>query len=126
MNQELIKQKLQQELIQRIDHNPRYSLRAMAKLLKTDSSTLSQVMRGKRKLSEKLLAQWAQALCWGPEEVTLLKGIVLETAIRFSGIQQKAPQYRELEADKFAVISDWYHFAILQLMRIKSFRSDAL
>ena len=34
------------------------------------------------------------------------------------------PEYQQLQMDTFRVISDWYHFGILELTYLKSFKSD--
>ena len=44
---------LQDELLRRCRANPRYSIRAFARSLNTDYSTLAKVLRGKRKLGKR-------------------------------------------------------------------------
>jgi len=53
---------LKREFEQRRARNPRYSLRAFAGALHTDHATLSQIMRGRRTITEAALAQIGAAL----------------------------------------------------------------
>jgi transcriptional regulator with XRE-family HTH domain len=61
--------RLLQELESRRKTNPRYSLRAFAAFLETDHSTLSQVLRGKRRVPVSNLRQWGRKLGLTKEEV---------------------------------------------------------
>lgn len=36
----------------------------------------------------------------------------------------RAPDYEDIQADTFRIISDWYHFAILEVIQLKESRSD--
>ena len=87
--------------------NERYSIRAFANHLGMDSSTLSQVLSGKRPLSDKKI----EAIC-------KKLGITAPNSVSAES------EYNQLDVDAFAVISDWYHFAILDLTLLKSFKSD--
>jgi uncharacterized protein (TIGR02147 family) len=97
---------LQAELVQRCRAHPRYSLRAFARFLEIDHSTLSQILRGKRKLSSTQQARFAERLGLGPLEVPGLPA-------------------QELSHDAFQVIADWYHYAIFELVTLKDFRPNA-
>ncbi len=51
---------LRRQLAQRCTDNPQYSLRAFAKSLRTDHSSLSQIMRGKRRLTTETIRALAK------------------------------------------------------------------
>lgn len=110
---------LQQELIRRCDRNRNYSLRSFAKSLSVDASTLSQILRGTRPLSKTMQRKLALTLGLGPMEFERFN----ETDTQDAALSPK--ELRELSADFFAVMSDWYHDAILELSRIPSFQSNA-
>lgn len=56
------RQALQTEFERRRQRNPRYSLRAFARYLGTDHSTLSQILRSKRNLSPRMLRRFGERL----------------------------------------------------------------
>jgi Helix-turn-helix. len=101
--------RLQEEFSRRMRANERYSMRAFAKTLGLDSSTLSQIIAGKRQVSEKKIALLYEKL-----------GLKISN----SNQDQAENTYATLDLDRFAVISDWYHFAILDLTLLKNFKSD--
>jgi uncharacterized protein (TIGR02147 family) len=108
---------LQEELVKRCRTNPAYSLRAFARSLRINHAALSQIINGKRPVSKKMLQRLAEALSLRPQEIESLQAQKTAT---------QSKKYLQLEADVFAVIADWYHFAILELMNVRGFRADAL
>lgn len=73
-----------------------------------DSSTLSQIFSGKRKLSKKQIAKISEKI-----------------GIPVGSIGNPTVEFNLLDLDHFAVISDWYHFAILDLTFLKDFSGDS-
>ena len=67
--QERFRDRLQREWAQRRSANARFSLRAFALLLGTDHSTLSQILRGQRRIPLSSLRPWARRLGLDPEEI---------------------------------------------------------
>ena len=61
--------RLQSELATRCATNTQYSLRSFALHLDVDHSTLSQLLRGKRKLTEATIQKLGSALKLGPDEM---------------------------------------------------------
>jgi uncharacterized protein (TIGR02147 family) len=106
---------LQQELIRRCDRNPNYSLRSFAKSLAISSSALSGILNGKRPLTEKTAVRLAAALGLPIEEIE---------ALRQSHQGSESNNVQTLTLDAFACISEWYHLAILELIRTKSFQPN--
>lgn len=106
---------LQEELVQRCRKNPGYSLRAFARSLNVEPSALSQMINGKRPITESMKLRLGSALG--------LKVHELEK-IPTSDSESAAPEYQTLELDTFAFISDWYHYAILELTYVEGFNSD--
>jgi uncharacterized protein (TIGR02147 family) len=116
---------LQAELVRRCQANPKYSLRAFARLLGLESSALSKILNGKRAVSPATLKRIARQLALTPAELQSYQATLAETR----GRQKKsplhthaAPDYRQVTLDHFQIISDWYHFAILELIAVKDFQ----
>lgn len=107
--------------LERRSRNPRYSLRAFANSLEVSRTTLSDVLSGKRHFSTKNALKVASRLSLSPEET---RELIVET----QGLKSKALPtlgFQILEEDAFRMISDWYHYAILNLARLKNNRGDA-
>lgn len=102
---------LNSELKRRTANNDRYSLRAYARDLAVDPSDLSKILSGKRRLGPKLVGQIASKLGFSKE------------ALDFNSLRQ-VENYEGLHLDSFEVISDWYHYAILELTHLKEFQSS--
>jgi len=108
---------LQNELAARCTSNPRYSLRAFAKHLGVGSSDLSKFIRRKRQLSETTLLRLANRLGLAPEKTEHYRQAL-------SGVKTKSSEYHQVSMDQFHLVSDWYHFAILELIKVKGFRPE--
>lgn len=103
--------------------NPRFSLRAFAKQLGIDYSTLSQVLRSRRGLSARAL-----------EAIGKRIGLSEQAIRTYAQSLKKKPRPKNLPAairkihldlDTFHLLSVWYHCAILELTRIREFRTDS-
>lgn len=98
--------------------NPQYSLRAFARRLGIAPSALSEILSGKRPITEKTAKRVLERLSLGPKERQAF----------FDGAKDRAKkslQYAEIEQDQFRAVSDWVHFAILSLSETKDFRADS-
>lgn len=103
---------LQEEFTRRCAVNSRYSLRAFAKSLELDASTVSKMLSGKRRISRVMLRKI---------EEKLGMAFIFDA----EGMQENlGKRYTLLSKDLFRVISDWYHFAILDLTLLKTFVSN--
>lgn len=100
---------LEGELVDRCKKNPHYSLRAFANFLEIDHSTLSQIIRGKRKISSQMQERLAEKLCLGPEQLAAF---------------DPTKNYSQLTLDLFEITSEWYYFAIMELLTVKGFKSN--
>lgn len=112
---------LQTEFSQRSRSIPKYSLRAFARDLKMDASSLSQIMSGKRKVSVKVVLHVTGLL----KVEDGLKFAFLQDCLDAKSKKEKQfldqAEYHLLAADAFAYISDWYHVGILELMNVSGF-----
>ncbi len=120
-SEEGFRQRLQGELAARCARNPHYSLRAFALDLEVDHSSLSQFLRGRRPLTERTIRLLAGRLGLGAAEVD---GYVAhERRWGLPGPERR--ELRRLTRDVAELISDWYHFALLELVHLEQFRPDS-
>ena len=113
--------RLQSELAERCARNPQYSLRSFALHLAIDHSTLSQLLRGKRKLTEAAIRKLASAMKLGPDEIEPY----LAHQRRWPAADPRVDEATRLTREAAEMIADWYHYAILELTRLESFRADS-
>jgi transcriptional regulator with XRE-family HTH domain len=114
-------QRLCRELKLRQTRNSRYSIRAFAAFLRTDHSTLSQIMRGARRVPTNRIGAWGKKLGMGEEEIT------------FYAAAESAPdadeharheQLRHWTTEALSIVREPIHFQILELSRSPNFRAD--
>ena len=124
---------LTEVLEQRCAKNPRYSLRSFARDLGLSPSRLSDVLKGRYGLSRAAASEIAVKLGLSESERERFCDLVesrhsrnpkqrKEAAARL--IESPTPDYRQLTLDGFQVISEWYHYAILELCLVEDFQSD--
>lgn len=109
---------LQEELARRCSQNPQYSLRAFARRLGIHHSTLSQILRGKRALTSRAILRFGETLGLPEAEIRAHQ----EAEPLFAGVPSSGPA--QFARDAAGVLSDWHHFAILELTRLDTFRPD--
>lgn len=111
-----------------LDHkikNPNFSIRAFARKLGMQPSATNEIMKGERRISRKVAEQIADRLMLDPSERNdLLKDFPLKLKRKSNKTREKDLEVLKLTSNQFALISDWIHFALLSLMRLKEFRSD--
>lgn len=114
---------LQQEFVRRCRMNPNYSIRAFANFLKTDSSSLTQILRGTRNASVKMIERFADLLEASPEiRLVIVADAKKKQRRKFALPPQSEPEsYLQLQEDIFNMMADWYHYAILELSKIPGF-----
>lgn len=108
--------RLQNELVRRLSENRNYSLRAFAQYLEIHPSSLSRILRNERRVSSKIKARLGKRLGWEPSTVD-----------QFENGNRDEPavlSMNQLRDEEFTMISDWYHYAILELVTLKSFEPN--
>ena len=108
---------LQRQFTERCKKNARYSLRAFAKQLSIDPSSLSQILSGRRPLSKKSVHVICEKLSAAPRDLKMFGLIQADLGSN--------EDYFQISIDTFAVISDWYHYAILELTFVSGFKADS-
>lgn len=114
--------------------NPGYSLRAYARDLDLPASTISEILRGRRGLSPQSGLEIAQLLQLSEEETHWFIRSIEAHHARDSRRRQSAREelksisarngLDELSLERFKIIKDWYHFALLELTDTEGFSSD--
>ncbi len=110
---------LEREFNLRRDRNSSFSLRSFAMFLGVGAATLSDVLKGKRKLSKQSVIKVCEKL--GLPEIE--RELLLSESTTKTINKGEVEKYR-LKEDVFQLISDWYHFAIIELQHIKGHKAD--
>lgn len=113
--------RLTREFEARQANNKRYSLRAFAAFLKTDHSTLSQILRGTRRIPSAQLRRWGGKLGMSPEEVAVY---VAAQYVPSAQVIDRQEQLRHWTAEGLAIVADPCHWQIVELTRKRGFRGD--
>jgi uncharacterized protein (TIGR02147 family) len=119
---------LQEQLEERCRVNSQYSLRSFARSLGIGSSDLSKLIRLRRQLSDASLVKLANKLRLDPEVTELYRASLRKsqnTKQKRAGAIKAPENFREVSLDAFRIVGDWYHFAILELMKVRGFRSES-
>jgi len=122
---EQFRQLLQREFVSRCERNPRFSIRAFAEQLGTNSGTLSAILTGKRKITDRTILQFGKILGVSPAQLRRhlnTTAVPQSTSLKTNSAVQI--EFNHLSEDLFASISAWYHDAILELTRLPNFTSD--
>lgn len=124
---------LSEEFELRKAKNRKYSVRAFARDLRISAGFLSSIMNEKRKLSEEKALEIATTLKWSPAKARLFKTMA---RLRLANSDlARAEILRELEnmnlanlrpawkitLDRFRIIADWYHIALLELTELQDY-----
>lgn len=118
--------KLNSELKKRIQNNPLYSMRSFARDLNIDSSSLSAIISGKRKIPQKKIEPIAHKICTNEAEVkAFLKSAnmahVSLKKIKSKDFIERRHQVTDLE---FAKIANVESYTLLSLIGTEGFKYD--
>jgi predicted enzyme related to lactoylglutathione lyase/transcriptional regulator with XRE-family HTH domain len=113
---------VQAEIARRCAKNPRYSLRALARALAIDPATLSQLVRGRRRMTARTIRRIGTALGLASEEIA--KYVRFEDKPATKQPPGALRTLDELEKDLAALVEEWQHHAILELTTLEDFRPD--
>jgi uncharacterized protein (TIGR02147 family) len=129
---------LRRTLATRLERNPRYSIRAFARSMRFSDGALSQILSGKRVPAYRSARRILDALQLPPsdEKRFLLSLAKIQRARslkrlhaggetrRLESSFQVASDNHELEEDRFRVMADWYHAAILEITQVEGFTAS--
>jgi uncharacterized protein (TIGR02147 family) len=103
---------LQEELVLRSQRNPAYSLRSFAKALNISPSFMSKILNGQRRITDDVFHKLSANLNLEPS---------LIGSFRAEPTEHSALELRPLQIEYFKIISDWYHYALIELTHLKGF-----
>jgi uncharacterized protein (TIGR02147 family) len=131
MEPENYREKLAAEFSRRQMVNPRFSLRAFANMIGLSAPFVSKVLSGKKNLSIDAAAEVAERLGYSSMEATQFCRLVQlqgATSVRarklLHGDVEVGDEFNAVELETFQVISDWYHYAILELSTCRGFKAE--
>ncbi len=113
----------QREYLKRRQKNENYSIRAFSKYLQISPATISHLLAGKRTPSEKFANKLFRKLYINPyEKEFILKSL---SKSKRSPLQSN-DKYNMIAFDSFKLISDWYHYTILEMTSTIGFKNDSV
>ncbi len=112
---------LKTELVRRCQKNAKYSLRAFAKSLELSPAFVSKLLKGERAFTPKTIDRLSVKLPLHPMQVEHYKA---QLKRKKNSLKANEVGFRQISLDQFQLISDWYHFAILELVTIKDFQNS--
>lgn len=124
MNEQIrVQQLLQRKFLEIKTKNPSFSVRALANRIEMQPGATNEILKGQRRVSRKIAEKIADKLQLDPSERTDLLRDYPERLQRKSKTKQDL-EVLKLNSDQFELISEWTHFAILSLIKVKDFKSD--
>jgi transcriptional regulator with XRE-family HTH domain len=118
----LFRETLCREFEARRQKNRRYSLRAFAAFLGTDHSTLSQILRGTRRIPASCVSGWATRLGRDREEITVYLAAERSPDVATAAAHE---ELRNWTAEAVGLATECAHWQILRLSSTPEFRADS-
>lgn len=115
---------LQTELMSRCKKNPRYTLRSFAALLEMDSSSVSQLISGKRRASKKVISKICERLSVDQKKQSQFLSKIKKTKSNDNEVTAGEINYQLMSDDAITVLSNWYYFAILEIINSDNFQNS--
>ncbi|MES2769968.1 MAG: TIGR02147 family protein [Bdellovibrionota bacterium] len=110
-------------LLKRQSKNSSYSLRAFAKSLGISHTALSLIFNGKRTINFNLISKIANKLDLNFRQRKLFLA-EYNHGLTGTNNQNLEESFNLIDEDKFNVIAEWQHYAILSLIETKDFSMD--
>jgi transcriptional regulator with XRE-family HTH domain len=107
---------LKNELDRRRRANSRYSQGAFAKSLGLDPAYLSKIFNGRRKPTREMVEKIGRRLRLDEHQLAILA--------HHASSPDLPIELRPLEQDRFRVVAEWYHLALLELVPAPFFKDD--
>jgi transcriptional regulator with XRE-family HTH domain len=119
----MFRETLQSEFDARRSKNGRYSLRAFARLLSADHSTVSQILRGTRTAPATKIRAWSVKLGLSREEAAA--AIIAEQS-RDPATARRQRQVDNWTAEALSITTEPVHWEMLRLVRQPNCRNDSI
>jgi len=123
---------LTDELKTRQERNRDYSMRDFANELNIRSSRLTEILNGKVGLSEDRALRVAESLKISEDEKKIFVDLVqsvhgrgtVTKKLASERLRLRFPEASQMQMDQFDSISEWYHLAIVDLIKTKGFENN--
>ncbi|MEA9358140.1 TIGR02147 family protein [Bacteriovorax sp. PP10] len=115
---------INQELSNKLENNPKYSLRAYANYLGISPASLSRILSGQTKVTPKIFKVIGDKLNLGPSQMTQMLSSLQLKKIQGNIRNVEHRGMSAIEMEKFNLIADWYHYAILHMCSLEDFNKD--
>ncbi len=112
---------LKNEFLQRKKQNSSYSLRAFARDLGIQPSPLSAILNGKRAITSETKMKLGMALNLSLSEINKIK---TKKEVNENNEKTEKILFCSIDNETFKVLSEWYHYAILELFEIEGFEQN--
>lgn len=115
--------KLKECLSERQKSNSSYSLRAYARDLGIHCGTLSQILKNKRQIPRKKIEEVADRLDLEPRQRQLFVESAYDSKSKLDKLKMAriGDRYTIDESSHYKVLSEWEHYAVLELFELKNF-----
>lgn len=112
------------ELSKKLANNPKYSLRAYANYLGISPASLSRILSGQTKVTPKIFKIISDKLNLSPVQMAQILSSLQLKKIQGNIRNVEHRGMSTIEMEKFNLIADWYHYAILHMCSLKDFNKD--
>lgn len=112
------------EFERRKSRNTRYSLRAFAKAAGISSGRLSEILSRKRAITPASAVKIAENIDLPPAKHRMFLESIAKTKSKGLLAPSPAKPWTPISEDVFASIADWYHYAILGIMKLDKYSDD--
>lgn len=116
---------LKKEFKSRHLKNPSYSLRAFSNHLDIDSSRLSKILKGQRPISSPLVSSLGARLGLSSAQIEKFKKGTRQPYKKNQVQEISVDDCYQLKMDQLALISEWHHYAIMEIMKHPDFEANS-
>lgn len=115
---------INKELNIKLQSNPKYSLRAYANYLGISPASLSRILSRQAKVTPKIFKTIGDKLNLSPGQMTQMLSSLQLKKIQGNIRNVEHRGMNAIEMEKFNLIADWYHYAILHMCSLEDFNKD--
>jgi len=121
---------LQDEFEARCKRNPQYSLRSFARAISIQSGALSEIMRGKRKITKSTIKKIGNNLKLTETQIenyieqNRIQDSIDKSSRRVEDAELSATTYDQMNVDEFHYLTDIIYTLILEISKLKEFNGS--
>ena len=115
---------LKNEYCKRKSRNRHYSMRGFARDLGISSGTLADIFSTRRPISKRMGQKIVERCGLSPKEKIQFWSLLDSRELTADSRDKKQIEAEMITEDQLSIISDWYHFGILSLLKTNNFKYD--